>query len=69
MTHNASNEFIELGPNKTRWESTCSYEMKTLFMKAMALVMSGSFKKQNMKFLKNFKAFCENGTSVAEQKS
>jgi hypothetical protein len=63
------NRFIVVGPNKTRWESTCGYEMKTLFMKAMGLVMSGSFKKQNLKFMENFKAFAETGASVRDGSS
>ena len=60
------NRFIEVGPEKTRWESTCEYKMKSLFMKVMGVVMSSSFKKGNMKFMKNFKAFAETGASVKE---
>ncbi len=60
------NRFIVVGPKKTRWESTCEYKMKSLFMKAMALVMSSSFKKGNMNFMRNFKAFAETGASVKE---
>jgi len=58
------NRFVEVGPNKTRWESTCEYRMKSLFMKAMALFMSGTFRKQNLMFMENFKAFAETGGSV-----
>ncbi len=58
------NRFIELGPEKTRWESTCEYQMETLMLKIMALAAPGMFKKQNMKFLENFKAFCEEGKDV-----
>ena len=61
------NKFIEIGPNKTRWESTCSYEMRSLFLKAMAMLIPGSFKKQNLKFMENFKAFAETGASVQDQ--
>ncbi|MEM7782462.1 MAG: SRPBCC family protein [Planctomycetota bacterium] len=60
------NRFIELGPHRTRWESTCHYEMKSLMMKVMAWLMPGKFKEQNQKFLDNFKAFCEHGISVRE---
>ena len=58
------NRFIEVDANTTRWESTCQYHMKTLFMKFMGFFMAGMFKKQNMAFLKNFKAFCETGHDV-----
>ncbi|MEM9411823.1 MAG: SRPBCC family protein, partial [Planctomycetota bacterium] len=60
------NRFIELAENRTRWESTCTYEFKTLFLKLMGWFLPGSFKKQNQKFLDNFKAFCEHGTSVQD---
>ena len=63
------NRFIIVAPNRTRWESTCSYQMKSLFMKLMGLLMPGSFKKQNLKFMENFKAFAETGASVAAQKA
>lgn len=61
------NCFIELSPNRTRWESTCAYEMKSLMLKLMGLIMPGAFRKQNQLFLDNFKAFAENGTDVREQ--
>ncbi len=61
------NKFFQVGGGKTRWESTVSYEMKTFFMKAMALVMSGKFKSQTYKFMENFKAFAETGASVKDE--
>ena len=60
------NRFIELAPNQTRWESTCHYKMKKLFLKLMALLVPGKFKSQNQMYLDNFKAFCETGASVKE---
>ena len=65
-SNHLENRFIELDENRTRWESTCSYEFSSLFLKLMGMVMPGAFKKQNQKFLDNFKDFCENGTSVQE---
>jgi len=41
--------------------------MKTMLMKVMGRLMSGSFKKQNLKFMENFKAFAETGASVKGQ--
>lgn len=58
------NRFIEVGPNRTRWESTCDYEMKHLMLKVMGFLFPGMFRKQNQRFLDNFKAFCEEGRDV-----
>lgn len=61
------NRFIEVGPNRTRWESTCEYEFYTLMLKLMGFFCPGMFRKQNLKFLENFKAFAEEGKSVAKE--
>lgn len=61
------NRFIALGPSKTRWESTCTYEFRSLPMKIMGTLMPGMFRKQNLRFLNNFKAFCEHGRDVRNQ--
>ncbi len=58
------NRFIELGPDRTRWESTCEYRFTSFPLKVMGLLAPGLFRKQNLKFLKNFKAFCEEGHDV-----
>lgn len=58
------NRFIELDANTTRWESTCAYEFRSIMLKLMGFFMAGMFRKQNMSFLKNFKAFCEDGQDV-----
>ncbi len=58
------NRFIELGPDRTRWESTCAYEFSTLMLKLMGVFCPGMFRKQNLKFLENFKAFAEDGRTV-----
>ncbi len=58
------NRFIELGPNRTRWESTCSYELLSLPMRIIGMIMPGMFRKQNLKFLRAFKGFCEDGKDV-----
>ena len=59
------NRFVELGPASTRWESTCAYAMKSFMLKVMGTLFPGMFRKQNLKFMNNFKAFVEHGTSVA----
>ena len=60
------NRFIELGPEKTRWESTSEYTSYGFTLKAMGFLAPGVFKKQNQMFLDNFKAFCEHGTDVRQ---
>lgn len=61
------NRFIELGPDRTKWESTCSYEFSSTMMKIMGLLVPGMFRKQNMGFLQNFKAFAEDGADVRDR--
>ena len=58
------NRFIALGPNRTKWESTCSYQFSSFMLKMMGLFCPGMFRKQNLSFLKNFKAFAEEGRDV-----
>ena len=58
------NRFIELGPNRTKWESTCDYEFSGLMMKLMGFLFPGKFHEQNMSFLRSFKAFAEEGRTV-----
>ncbi len=55
------NRFIELGPNRTKWESTCAYEFSSVSLKLISFFFPGMFRKQNLKFLHNFKAFAEEG--------
>ena len=61
------NRFIVLGPERTRWESTCAYTFSSIPMKLMGLFCRGMFKKQNMLFLEAFKAFCEEGRDIRDE--
>jgi hypothetical protein len=58
------NRFLELGPNRTRWESTCAYQFHRFLLKLMGLFCPGMFRKQNLRFLQNFKAFAEEGRNA-----
>lgn len=60
------NRFIELGPNKTKWESTCEYQCKGFMMKMVGFLNPGMFRKLSLDSLRNFKAFCEEGHDVRE---
>jgi len=53
------NYFIELDVNRTKWKSEVEFKF-TGFMKLIAFLMPGSFKKQSMKYLTDFKEFAEN---------
>ncbi len=61
-----ANRFIELESERTRWESSCSYEFSGLLMRVMATIMPGYFRKQNQIFMDNFKAFCEEGRDIRD---
>lgn len=57
------NRFIAVGPETTRWESTCAYAFTSIPLKLMAALAPGVFRRQNQKFLDNFKAFAESQSS------
>lgn len=52
------NFFEELPDGKTKWRSDCEFRFSG-FMKIMAWLMPGAFKKQSMKYLVAFKKFAE----------
>lgn len=52
------NTFEETPQGTTIWESENEFKMKG-FMKLMAVLMPGAFKKQSFKYLKLFKEFAE----------
>ncbi len=60
------NRFIELGPDRTKWESTCAYQFSSFMLKMLSFFCPGMFRKQNLTFLQNFKAFAEEGRNVNE---
>lgn len=57
--NNVKNTFKKLSDNQTELIVDTEYKFKG-FMKLMAPFMSGVFKKQVRKYLKNFKSFVEN---------
>ena len=59
------NRFIELGPDKTRWDSDQEFQLKG-FMRVIGFLMPGAFKKQSLKYMQDFKAFAEDGVDVRE---
>ena len=60
------NFFHEEANGQTRWISESEFKFQSFMMKAMGFLMPGAFKKQSKKYMEDFKAFVEQGTSVAD---
>lgn len=58
------NSFIEEGPDRTKWVFETEFKCSG-FLKVMAFLMPGMFKKQSRKDMQRFKDFAENGVSDA----
>ncbi|MEY8019786.1 SRPBCC family protein [Muriicola sp. SD30] len=62
--HNVQkNYFKAIDENKTKWISETEFQFNGLFMKVMGFLMPGAFKKQSLKYLKDFKAFAEKSST------
>ena len=57
------NKFTDLGNNRTKYTSEQEFRFSG-FMKIIAFLMPGSFKKQSLIYLRDFKAFAETGKQV-----
>ena len=65
--HNIQKNFFkEIDENNTLWVSESEFQFSGFFMKLMGFLMPGAFKKQTLAYLKSFKAFAEEGTSVLD---
>lgn len=63
--HNVQhNYFEELPDGKTKWRSEVEFHFSSFMMKLMGMLMPGTFKKQSLKYLQDFKDFAEKGISV-----
>lgn len=62
--HNIQKNHFREEDGSTRWISETEFQFSGLGMKLMGLLMPGAFKKQSLKYMQDFKAFAENGTSV-----
>ena len=61
--NNIQNYFSTSSDNGTLWKCHSYFEFSGFMMKLMAFVMPGTFKKQTLKFMNDFKAFAEEGKS------
>lgn len=60
----AKERFIEVSPKRTLWESENEYRFAGLSMRMAAPFLKGSFRRQQRKHMKDFKAFAERGIDV-----
>jgi len=64
--HNIQKNYFQETPEQhTRWISECEFQFSNLGLKVMGFLMPSIFKKQSLKYMKDFKAFVEEGKSVA----
>lgn len=65
IDNNIENYFEELPNGSTKWITKCDYMPLNFMMRAMLFFMPNAFKKQTMKYMKDFKNFAEKGQSVS----
>ncbi|MEO9511222.1 MAG: SRPBCC family protein [Flavobacteriaceae bacterium] len=63
-THTIQKNYFKEWDGKTVWTSESIFQFSSFGMKLMGFLMPGAFKKQSLKYLEDFKAFAEKGTSV-----
>ncbi|WP_149275297.1 SRPBCC family protein [Pareuzebyella sediminis] len=61
------NHFKDIDGKSTLWISETEFQFSGFMMKVMGFLMPGAFKKQSVKYMQDFKAFAEDGISVAEK--
>ncbi len=60
------NYFKDIDDHTTKWIAETEFQFNGIMLKLMGILMPGIFKKQSVKYLKDFKAFAEKGISVAK---
>ncbi|WP_394616067.1 SRPBCC family protein [Lentzea sp. JNUCC 0626] len=58
--------FTEAGPETTHWEQESEYRFNGVLMRLVGALMPGSFRKQSLVHMQDFKAFAEHGTDVRD---
>lgn len=65
--HNIQKNYFEaLGETRCKWISETEFQFSSFPMKLMGLLMPGTFRKQSMAYLRDFKNFAETGASVSK---
>jgi hypothetical protein len=65
----ARERLTEAGPETTLWVSENEFRFSGLLMRLVGLLMPGTFRKQSLQHMQDFKAFAEHGTDVREAKA
>ena len=66
MWNAARERLTEAGPETTLWVSENEYRFSGLMMRLVGLLMPGTFRKQSLQHMQDFKAFAEHGKDVRE---
>jgi hypothetical protein len=64
----ARERLTEADPDTTLWVSENEYRFSNLLMRLVGLLMPGTFRKQSLQHMQDFKAFAEQGKDVREEK-
>jgi hypothetical protein len=62
----AHERLTEAGPDTTLWVSENEYRFSGLLMRLVGLLMPGTFRRQSLQHMQDFKAFVEHGKDVRE---
>lgn len=68
MWNAARERLTEAGPDRTLWVSENEYRFSGLLMRLVGFLMPGTFRKQSLQHMQDFKAFAEQGKDVREAK-
>lgn len=69
MWNVARERLTEAGPDTTLWVSENEYRFSGLLMRLVGILMPGTFRKQSLQHMQDFKEFAEHGKDVREWKS
>jgi carbon monoxide dehydrogenase subunit G len=68
MWNTARERLTKAGPDTTLWVSENEYRFSGLLMRLVGLLIPGTFRKQSLQHMEDFKAFAEHGKDVREGK-
>ncbi|WP_430782248.1 SRPBCC family protein [Actinoplanes sp. G11-F43] len=69
MWNAARERLTASGPASTRWVSENEFRFDGLMMRLVGLLMPGTFRKQSLQHMHDFKAFAEHGRDVRDPNS
>ena len=64
----ARERLTEASPDRTLWVSENEYRFSGVLMRLVGFLMPGTFRRQSLQHMQDFKAFAEQGTDVREAK-